>query len=387
MRPEPGSRWSRRGILAGGASLFALLLPTRTRALQSADDLRRLLGAGVPLQLRGVVPDEAFKAADFVRDVLALEAEAKGLRLPKSALSLHEGDIPTDPERLYELVLPRLVALVDRAERRRPVFAEKAGSLLARLHGTQHVTAEGYAEIADPVVPLGFAEQPEVGPLVLPPPVPAPVLAPMPPVEVTVPPVIPDELSRSIKFADLEAEYRALFATLELRPEHRESAEWHRTMMVQSKRRYEGAGKRTGVPWYFIAAVHGLEASFNFRAHFHNGDFPLTQRTRQVPAGRPRVWLPPSDWEDSAVDALRLMGFAGEEDWSLPRLLYRIEAFNGFGYRRMARATPYLWCFSNHYERGKYVSDGHFDPRARSQQCGAAVMFKLLAEAGEVKFD
>ena len=98
------------------------------------------------------------------------------------------------------------------------------------------------------------------------------------------------------------------------------------------------------------------------------------------------VWLPPSDWESSTVDALRLMGFAGEDDWSLPRLLHRIEAFNGFGYRRMGRPTPYLWCFSTHYERGKYVADGRFDPRARSQQCGAAVMFKLLEEAGAVSF-
>ena len=46
--------------------------------------------------------------------------------------------------------------------------------------------------------------------------------------------------------------------------------------------------------WFVIAAIHGLEASFNFRAHFHNGDFPLTARTRQVPAGRPAVWLPPT---------------------------------------------------------------------------------------------
>ena len=378
-----GIGWHRRSILAGGASLIAALASGRAQALQSAGDLRRLLGTGIPPQLRGVLPGEVFEAADYVRDVLALEAEAKTLRLPRSALSLHEGEIPTDPERLYELVLPRLVALVDRAELRRPVFAEKAGGLLAKLHGTQHVTAEGYAELTDPIVPLGFAEQPTV-PLVLPPP--AEVAVPLPPVEATVPPIIPGELSRSTKFADLESEYRALFTTLEIRPQHRESAEWHRTMMIASRKRYEGAGKRTGVPWYFIAAIHGLEASFNFRAHFHNGDFPLSQRTRQVPVGRPRVWLPPSDWEDSAVDALRLMGFAGEEDWSLPRLLYRIEAFNGFGYRRMARETPYLWCFSNHYERGKYVSDGHFDPRARSQQCGAAVMFKLLEGAGEVKF-
>ena len=106
----------------------------------------------------------------------------------------------------------------------------------------------------------------------------------------------------------------------------------------------------------------------------------------QVPAGRPPVWLPPSDWESSAVDALRLLGFAGASDWSLPRTLFRLEAFNGFGYRRIGRASPYLWSFSSLYERGKFVSDGSFNARARSQQCGTAVMLKLLADAGEIAF-
>jgi lysozyme family protein len=382
--------------------LVALAAASRAEALQSVDDLRRVLGTPVPEPLRAIVPHEAFAAADFVRDVLALEAEAKTLRLPKSALSLHEGEVPTDPERLYELVLPRLVALIDRSERRRPIFAEKAGGLLAKLHGTQFVVPEGYAGSDQPlgpgIAPLGFGAQVvQVGPLTLPPvvppvtgepeplPEPAPSASPSSEPPETDEPEVPDQLSRSIKFADLAEEYRAFYATLALRPEHRESAEWHRTMIAQSRSRYEKVEARTGVPWYFVGAVHGLEASFNFRAHLHNGDFPLSQRTRQVPPGRPRTWLPPSDWESSAVDALRLMGFAGEDDWSLPRLLYRIEAFNGFGYRRMARPTPYLWCFSNHYERGKYVADGKFDPRARSKQCGAAVMFKLLEEGGAAK--
>jgi len=395
--------WHRRSILAGGASLIALLIPGRARALPTEEELRRLVGRGLPQQLRGVVPDQAFEAAGFVQSLLALETEAKTLRLPKSALSLHEGELPTDPERLYELALPRLVALVDRAELRNLGFAEKVGALLARLHGTQHVTPEGYLAVEAPVVvPLGFADQALPGSITLPLPDPV-VTVPTPPAEPepeppqpdlpepaaeqsTQAPAAPKPLSRSIKFAELEDEYRALYASLDVRPQHRETAEWHRTMMVQARSRYEGAARRSGVPWYFIAAVHGLEASFNFRAHFHNGDYPLQQRTRQVPAGRPRVWLPPSDWESSTVDALRLMGFAGQEDWSLPRLLYRIEAFNGFGYRRMGRTTPYLWCFSNHYDRGKYVADGHYDPRARSQQCGAAVMFKLLEEAGTVSF-
>ena len=103
-----------------------------------------------------------------------------------------------------------------------------------------------------------------------------------------------------------------------------------------------------------------------------------------MPAGRPRVWNAPYDWEASAVDALRLMGFAGANDWSLERTLYRLEAYNGFGYRKLGVPTPYLWSFSNHYDIGKFVADGSFNPRAKSQQCGAATTLKLLTEAGEV---
>jgi lysozyme family protein len=182
----------------------------------------------------------------------------------------------------------------------------------------------------------------------------------------------------------LKAEYAQMFKTLEVRPEHQELASWYRTMMAKSKPRYQEVGKDLGVPWFFVAATHGLEASFNFRAHLHNGDFPLTARTRQVPAGRPLVWLPPADWESSAKDAIKLLGFNNQSDWSLERTLYRLEAYNGFGYRRRGVPTPYLWSFSNHYDRGKFVADGSFSAKARSQQCGAAVMIKLLVDGGEI---
>ena len=85
-----------------------------------------------------------------------------------------------------------------------------------------------------------------------------------------------------------------------------------------------------------------------------------------------------------ARGALRLLGFAGQSDWSLPRMLHRLEAYNGFGYRRSGRSSPYLWSFSNLFTSGKFVADGRFDPKAKSQQCGAAVMLKLLDLAGEL---
>lgn len=383
-----GSR--RQALLGAGASLLALGLPRAAHASQPLDDpLARLLGQALPPQVRALLPGEVTGLADIVGGVLDLEKEATARALPLSPLSVREDALPADADMLYQLALPRLVALVDRAERADPALAERAGGLLAQLHGTQHVVAEALGGLRLPAIPQvgkgplrldgepGGAAAPSLDFPGAEPPEPAPTAAPAPP---PLPPI-----SRSLKYPDIAEDYRARFAALEIKPQHLESANWHLTMMRQSRKRYAHVGELNGVPWYFIAAIHGLEASFNFRSHLHNGDYPLSQRTRQVPSGRPTVWLPPSDWEASATDALRLLGFSGAKDWSLPRMLYRLEAYNGFGYRKLGRATPYLWSFSNLYERGKFVADGRFSATARSQQCGAAVMLKVLANAGEVE--
>jgi lysozyme family protein len=386
---------NRRKVLGGGAALIALSAAFPARGQEA---LRELLGSKLPEPLKTLLPQEAQAAARFVGDLLSLEDEAKRLSLPASPLTLKDGTIPADPDHMYEAAMPRLVALVDRAEKVSPSFADKAGALLAELHQTQHLTPEGLFKILGPVRPAQPAPKRQLrfpGPLMLSqdePPgsdqptfdLPAPVARddePEPPAttDKPLPPV-----SKSLKFADLADEYAAWFGAAKVRPEHKESADWHLTLMRQSRSRYQTVGKRLGVPWYFIATIHGLEASFNFRAHYHNGDFPLSRRTRQVPANRPPVWLPPNDWESSAADALKLMGFVGQTDWNLPRTLHRLEAYNGFGYRRAGRVSPYLWSFSTHYSRGKYVADGRFDPKARSQQCGAAVMLKLLESVGEL---
>jgi hypothetical protein len=113
--------------------------------------------------------------------------------------------------------------------------------------------------------------------------------------------------------------------------------------------------------------------------HLHNGD-PLQARTVHVPAGRPAAASPPFTWRQSAVDALTLKKFQEVADWSMPRMLYLLEKYNGFGYRMRRVPTPYLWSFSNLYEKGKFVQDGRFDSEAVSKQCGAALMLKAVAE-------
>ena len=130
----------------------------------------------------------------------------------------------------------------------------------------------------------------------------------------------------------------------------------------------------------FIGLIHALEASFNFDAHLHNGD-PLSKRTVQVPAGRPEKWSPPNDWQTSAKDALAYEKFTDHLDWNLARLLFRLETYNGFRSRELhATNSPYLWSFSNHYSKGKFIADNQWSSAAVSQQCGAAVMLKQLVD-------
>jgi lysozyme family protein len=184
-------------------------------------------------------------------------------------------------------------------------------------------------------------------------------------------------------FEAIKADYARLFSTCTVAPAHAGEVAWRRRMLLKGRPRYEEASAATGVPWWFIGIVHGLEASFNFNGHLHNGD-PLTAKTVQVPAGRPDPWLPPSGWLASAKDALELEGLLDQADWSVERCLYRWEAYNGWGYRPRHINSPYVWSFSNHYTAGKYVADGRFDPNAVSRQCGAAVMLKALQNAGDV---
>jgi lysozyme family protein len=150
-------------------------------------------------------------------------------------------------------------------------------------------------------------------------------------------------------------------------------------LITANKARYQAVSAKLGVPWYFIGILHNMECSCRFTTHLHNGD-PLTARTVKVPAGFPKTGAPPFTWEASAEDALRLKKLDSWTDWSIPAMLFKIEQYNGFGYRRFGINSPYLWSCSNHYTRGKFTRDGFFDPAAVSKQIGAAVLLRRMSE-------
>lgn len=186
-------------------------------------------------------------------------------------------------------------------------------------------------------------------------------------------------------FESLKTSYEKLFETCKVRDSASSEANWYVNQLTETRNHKEWVevAKNICCPWYFVGITHAMEAAFSFKSHLHNGD-PLKAKTVQVPEGRPPQWNPPNDWTSSATDALMFDGFANQTDWSLARMLYRWESYNGFRSRRNGINTPYLWSFSTHYARGKFVADGVWDPDAVSKQCGTAVMLKVLLERGTI---
>jgi lysozyme family protein len=186
----------------------------------------------------------------------------------------------------------------------------------------------------------------------------------------------------------LSKEYRELWKTCQIRQQRRGEIDGIVDRIVKGKNRYRMAGKPHGVPWHVVAVIHMLEGSGSFSTHLHNGD-PLTARTVHDPKGRPKAGSPPFSWEKSASDALVFDGLSRWTDWSLAGTLFVLERFNGFGYRRhdINIHSPYLWSFSNHYTKGKFVADRVFSATAVSKQCGAAVLLKRMVGRKLVKIE
>lgn len=185
----------------------------------------------------------------------------------------------------------------------------------------------------------------------------------------------------------LANEYEGLFETCLILPREAKNVEATVARLMAGKARYASVEGMLGVPWAFVAVIHSMESGVDFKRHLHNGD-PLSARTKNVPAGRPKGGRPPFTWEASAADALTLKRLGKETDWSLAGTLYQLERYNGWGYRLYHPhvRSPYLWSYSSHYQSGKYVADGRWSESAVSRQCGAAVLLRRLAENGQVAF-
>lgn len=192
------------------------------------------------------------------------------------------------------------------------------------------------------------------------------------PVKPTEPVTMPDPEAKLFTEDDKKGRtmlyYQALYNTTEINNIHAVERVIQRIHVHKDK--YVSAMDLTGVDWRIIAVIHNLEASGDFTKQILNGE-RYTKRTRLVPKG----WGPWDSWESSCVDAFKRHKLA---DNQIPTVLKFLERFNGMGYVRKGINSPYLWSYTNHYKKGKYVSDGKYSSSAVSKQVGGAAILKRL---------
>lgn len=198
-------------------------------------------------------------------------------------------------------------------------------------------------------------------------------------------------MGKTVSFDSVKAEYTGLWASAKIKPQHRDEVLSVARKIHVNRPRYDAVSKATGVPWFVIGIIHAMECTAfpQFTQHLHNGD-SLKRRTWQVPAGRP-LGDPPFTWEDSAIDALTMpgKGFDKITDWSIERVAYCLELYNGWGYRLYHPEihSPYLWSYTTNYASGKYIADGLWSSTAVSEQCGAMAILKGLLEIDAAAID
>ena len=154
--------------------------------------------------------------------------------------------------------------------------------------------------------------------------------------------------------------------------------------ILVNRGKYEAVAHETGVPWEWIACVHHRESSGSFAGVLHNGQriIGAGRKTTLVPKGRG----PFETWEAAAIDALKLKGLHKIADWSIPRMLFQFEDYNGWGYFNYRKVnSPYVWAATSHQQPGKYVADGEWDATATDKQLGCAAILKVLYELEGVK--
>ncbi len=195
-------------------------------------------------------------------------------------------------------------------------------------------------------------------------------------------------MSRIMLTDELRDDYRTMFATCVVRQEQAAEVDEITNALAKERERYQLVGQRLNVPWFVVAVLHESDTGRDFSALLHTGD-PLTDRTRHLPDGRPIEGEPPFRWEDSATDALRLYHFDLWQDWSIAGILFLLEGRGGWGYRlhHPDVPSPYLWNYSTHYIKGKYVTDDTWSEVSIAQRCGAAVLLRRLAECNLIEFD
>lgn len=159
------------------------------------------------------------------------------------------------------------------------------------------------------------------------------------------------------------------------------TASWVVDRLLKLEDVYRQGEAATSVHWFMIGALDSMECDNHPLGVLHNGELIVgtSKKTKLVPAGRG----PFATKLDSIVDALKYDGLFGKR-MSIGECLKWAEKYNGLGYKSRGIMSPYVWASTDRYTKGRYVSDGVFDPNAVSKRAGVAAIFKELQRRGKM---
>jgi lysozyme family protein len=179
-------------------------------------------------------------------------------------------------------------------------------------------------------------------------------------------------------FEATKAGYGNLWRTIKIKASAASDVDWFARKIIAGEAAYKNVEAATGVPWWFIGALHMRESSNSFAGVLHNGEkiIGTGRKTTLVPKGRG----PFRSWDEAAIDALKIKSLQNVPDWSIERVLFEAERFNGLGYANKGVNSPYVWAGSNHQQPGKYIADHVWSSTANDTQMGVATVIKRLTE-------
>ena len=186
-------------------------------------------------------------------------------------------------------------------------------------------------------------------------------------------------MAKAPTFEERKAHYEAQWSIMTVKPERVSSVDRSARLAISNKSRYLAVAKATNVPWPVIAIIHMREASGSFAGVLHNGEHIIGtgRKTTLVPKGRG----PFATWEAAAIDALKMRGMGSVKDWSIARICYETEAFNGWGYWWHGdKSSAYLWAGTNIDGGGKYIADGVWSSTTQDAQNGCMAVLKRIIE-------
>src|SRR5215472_2163923 len=182
-------------------------------------------------------------------------------------------------------------------------------------------------------------------------------------------------------FEQTKKGYASLWDAATIMPAHVADAQKVAAGIVAKKGAFIAVQNATGVPWPMVGAMLYRESNLDLNTYLGNGQ-SLHQVTTIVPKGRG----PFATFQDGAVDALTLQGMTGiaPADWTIERVLYWLERFNGQGYFNRGN-SPYLWSWTDQYHGGKFVRDGVYDSNTWDAQGGCVAILKTLELQGVIR--